>query len=369
MAKHSLNFFPGVIYASYFPWQNISKNAFMDPDKCDKSNMWGCAFLNTTNCSFPEQLTKGIKYQGNTDSTHGYTHIFSSATSEGKHFNKDDPRLKKLPQTTSSGNFDFRKYFSGDYSDLFGYGYQLRYAYRFRERTEELLDFYSTNSKFKESKPCISVHFRRGERQIPSKYNIQEFCYNVTHNLPCVADHTTCSFKDNVGCHEVKKGDGSSMGYTAFSSQNLSHVLKGVRDSPDFKDKDIKNFLVFSDDTEFVREQIELMKIKEPKLIFEHFPSPNEMDRAKEKIARRIEMSNDMSGGVRPVEGINATANLDHGAYYFSSLDAASKCQGLVGNFNSGATAMYRNRMCLKFKEEVDIWRCNPTVGLSDIIL
>ena len=242
---------------------------------CPHTNLWHCAFLPTTNCSEPEILRNCSKYKC-IENNLANSVLFSNADYSGEVVPKDslhnygkkpfngikwpEPNPMTLELKSYEKRMDMRNG-STDllFDDISGesiglalkYSFILRMSAYYRLAVATRLSAFRTANNLSEDThnlmaPCVAAHIRRGDRMIKEdNVNFTEYCYNLTHHLPCLGKR--CNPDSGCGTYSVP-----------FSAITLSHVADKVER---LVGPDVRNIYIASDDHQWVTDQIALMKV------------------------------------------------------------------------------------------------------------
>jgi hypothetical protein len=345
---------PYSIQAIYYPElvdRQHQTNTWISKKDCpaEVTNRWTCSFLPTTNCTLPKYVTKCNKNECNNEQNDGFSLILDRADPSGAkvpqdklssagrdappHFPHHLANAQSVPYfyVSAPANHSYIATYSRSRDVLnlidattavYIHQFLVRRSFFYRTRIAEMISTFraSTSPYFNATSSCVAVQLRRGDRAIPAHVDPMEWCYNASHKLPC--DGGYCN--PDLGCSEN--------GGIPFSAINLSHVVEKV---PILVGNHVKNIVVASDDPDWLKIQIAIMKKKAPEWNFYTLPAPK---------------SAQVEAGSEPLPGYNymrARGGTESGTFLFASIELASQCEGFMGHMGSGSTMMYHQSMCV----------------------
>ena len=360
---------PYAIHANYYPElaDRANSSAWISPSDCppNMKNLWTCAFLTTTNCSFPKYVTDCNMNECNNEQNDGFSLYLDKAAVDGKKIPQANiassgrsppptgspipfPISTSLPSAFINRPYDkdyvlrnYQKFDVLNPVDLTSAAYVHRFLVRpnhfYRSRIAQMIHRFRASSSphLNATARCVAVQLRRGDRAIPEHLDPVEWCYNASHKLPCNGGY--CN--PDLGCSEN--------GGVPFASINLTHVIEKI---PVLVGPDVKNIIVASDDPDWVERQIIKMKLLAPEWNIYTLSPP----RLREVVPRD-----------EPIPGyhyMRAEGGTESGTFLFASLELATQCEGFIGHMGSGSTMMYHQYMCLNHAGTRGI--CPPTYDM-----
>lgn len=362
------------IWSVFFhsPVGAVQDNAWITPSEGDCGtvrNKWECAFLPSSNCSLPLEVTDCDHKHCNDYSNAWLSTVFSRADPDGKSLSpharevinalgkepitEEQRRLTSLAalagppsflQASSPSSASFAPDPTLDHDELmadpsaaiFALAFLLRQNAFYRSEVARLLS--GSILLHEEEAPegeCVVAHLRRGDRLVVGA-DPREYCANMTAGRLCRgADGSLGKCDEHMGCREG----------VPFSLVGIEHVLEKV---PLLLGEKVRRVLLLSDDDGWLHEQIEGFRAAQLR---------GEVAKDWELLAlppMAIRNGHGHADGpnlvAEPFEGYNflrfqgGTAS---GVRYMASLELATKCKALVGHFSSGATRLYYRYMCL----------------------
>jgi len=215
---------PFSVFSIYVSYQNDPNDspAFITGSDCPYTlNKWECAFLKTTNCSFPKLLTdcrapQCVRALPEAVST---TVLFDSASRDANFVlpgSKEHKALKAMANTPIPMSSELQQWLNS--SDLYARPTEkkylrpfkddvpwngflaagafpfMRFIFRqtafYRSHIARLLDRFFRTNELRPSDRCVAAHVRRGDRIInlegSNVANMTEYCYKHRH------DHGRC---------------------------------------------------------------------------------------------------------------------------------------------------------------------------------
>jgi hypothetical protein len=381
MLGNSYRSFPYAILGVYVSRSNDPKEntAFIKGSDCPtESNKWHCAFLPTTNCSFPSLITdchsQNCIPPNNYDSITAYSHADRDGHLVDLRSSSDEIRLQfqteihsPLSKELASKRFFIHPQFKylmpfnrtwyeimkddvhDAYAEYASYGHYilLRLNSWYRSQVSHYIRSYraTTTPYFHPNDECVAIHIRRGDRM--TKYSMNEICYNASHEPKLCLDQNNqlhpCNVHD-MWCGNVPFG----LIELPRTLQYVEQILppsspssatgsgSGSGSSSSSSSSSPRNILLLSDDYDWILQETEAIK-NDPNSPYHHWnfyhpPPPSSLTNSKDKLEK-----------YHMIRSEGGTAS---GVYLHSTFQMVSQCNGFIGHLGSSFTGLLFAIMC-----------------------
>lgn len=360
--------FPYAVVAPYVSISNdpLQNTAFIKGSDCPSEfNKWHCAFLPTTNCSLPSVVTDcrtdhcipPVNY----DAGAVYTHADRDGELINLRQSTDEVRLKYQTEIHSplSKELASKQYFihpqfkyimpfnrtwyeimkddvHDAYAEYAGFNmyFLLRMNSWYRSQVSHYIRSYraSTSPYFHPNSDCVAIHIRRGDRA--SSHNIQEICYNASHEPKLCLD-------ENFALHPCSVHD-LHCGNVPFGSIELPRTLQTIDQIlPPVDSNSPRNILLFSDDYDWIQQETAAIKQNPSSPYhnwnFYHPPPPS-------TLTETTKQSHQTS--LQKYHLIRSDGGTASGIYLQATFQMVSQCNGFIGHFGSSFTGLLFSIMC-----------------------
>jgi hypothetical protein len=330
----------GAIFDIYGMNITITKRiSFLDNDYCPGIlNKWNCAFLSSTNCSWPSEVTRCDGYDLKTCQVHDGV-LYSEATPRGEIIDSSKAEknlillssllsLRKysqqlLVQWKEVNNFENLSKASINVElsaeNIFPIAFIFRLNHDFRRKVwQQISNFRRTTIPHLNSKVnCIMIHIRHDDRKLGlSEMELLKFCKEfIRTDNGCSNSTTGASIPHCSNDIDLDYGCSTAIPFGAITfNQYIQAAQSLVQDSDQRPD-----IFIITDDGKWVKTESKAYK-KEWNIHI--FPAP-------------------------PNHREPSTAN---GANVFASFQLAQQCSGLVGHHGSAFTQLIHMYMCYQHR-------------------
>jgi hypothetical protein len=384
----SLNrIFPFSILAPYVSISNdpLENTAFIKGSDCpNELNKWNCAFLPTTNCSLPSLVTDCRTDHCIPPVNYDAGALYTHAAPDGELINlreaTDEIRLKYQTEIHSplSKELASKQYFihpqfkytmpfnrtwyeimKDDVHDAYAEhaGFNMYLLLRmnswYRSQVSHYIRSYraSTSPYLHPNAECVAIHIRRGDRT--SNHNIQEVCYNASHEPKLCLDENNQLHP--CGVHDMHCGN------VPFGSIELPRTLQTIDQILPPKDRDSsngdgngdtpRNILLFSDDYDWIQRETEAIK-QNPSSPYHHWnfyhpPPPSSLtDTGTTTTAGAASKYTQAHANLQKYHMIRSDGGTASGIYLQATFQMVSQCNGFIGHFGSSFTGLLFAIMC-----------------------
>jgi hypothetical protein len=380
----SLNrIFPYSILAPYVSISNdpLQNTAFIKGSDCpNEFNKWLCAFLPTTNCSLPSVVTDCRSDHCippvNYDAGAVYTHADRDGELINLRESTDEIRLKYQTEIHSplSKELAAKQYFihpqfkyimpynrtwyeimKDDVHDAYAEhaGFNMYLLLRmnswYRSQVSHYIRSYraSTSPYFHPNDECVAIHIRRGDRT--SQHNIQEVCYNASHEPKLCLDENSdlhpCGVHD-MHCGNVPFGAIELQRTLQTIEQILPPVEGGEGSDGGSGGRNVaRNILLFSDDYDWIQQETDAIK-QNPASPYHHWnfyhpPPPSSLTDTTGTTSTTT-----TSSSLQKYHLIRSDGGTASGIYLQATFQMVSQCNGFIGHFGSSFTGLLFAIMC-----------------------
>jgi hypothetical protein len=356
-------------YAILAPYVSLSNDpmqdtAFIKGSDCPHElNKWHCAFLRSTNCSFPSLVSDCRSDHCIPPVNYDAGAVYTHADRDGQliDLRKADDELKLKYQTEihsplSKAYASMQYFIHPQFKYIMPYnrtwyeikkdevsnagaeyaGYNLYIIFRmnswYRSQVSHYIHHYraSTSPYLHPNSECVAIHIRRGDRI--THHSTNEICYNASHEPKLCLDV-------NNQLHPCNVND-MYCGNVPFGSLEFPRTLSSIEQIlPPIDSSSSRNILLFSDDYDWIQQETEAIK-QDPSSPyhnwnFYHPPPPSSLTELTQK-----------TNHYRKYHLIRSDGGTASGVYLQATFQMVSQCNSFVGHFGSSFTGLLYAIMC-----------------------